>query len=375
MRKNILPARKDAKLQFGEASAKKAAEEGGADNVFEESSLQGRVSRARRLSQQPALVVALPGVTNDFYTNALDWTARNLLCVATQQCLEVHRWDAHAQPVLAWRLARSGLAGLKSSSAGERLATVDLHGVLALYDLERAESGYAFQVCGERASAVAWLGECAVAVGSRDGVIRVVDTRSRRVARQLVRHAQEVCGLAYRGPGGYLASGSNDNLVCVWDARKDAPLVMLREHSAAVRALAWSPACPDTLATGSGSSDATLRLWSVRRGEESFARMQASSQVCGISFSAAANELVSAQGYPDNNLIIWDWKSGERVAIIQAHTSRVLHLAASPDREHVATASPDGTLKIWRVHTEERDESADKELGSKFEFNYLQNMR
>jgi len=111
----------------------------------------------------------------------------------------------------------------------------------------------------------------------------------------------------------------------------------------------------------------------VERGAgEAVARLATGSQVCGVAFSAADGELVAALGYPGNTLGVWAWGRGERVASVQAHTSRALHLAARPEGEYVATASPDGALKVWRVGPEE---AAAREASSEFTPNHVQRVR
>eukprot|EP00116_Pleurobrachia_bachei_P010709 sb/3470971/ len=76
-----------------------------------------------------------------------------------------------------------------------------------------------------------------------------------------------VCGLAYSKDGKYLASGSNDNRVMVWADRETQPVHTLIEHSAAVKALAWSPHSKYLLATGGGSQDRQLCFWNASAGE------------------------------------------------------------------------------------------------------------
>ena len=127
--------------------------------------------------------------------------------------------------------------------------------------------------------------------------------------------------------GRQLASGGNDNLVCIWDAASAsssspaAPLQRLTEHTAAVKALAWCPfqvhySSPYTitimsgssatcslrsvthnnflliiilydwqsnlLATGGGSADGYIRFWNVNTGS-CLNRLQTGSQVSATS--------------------------------------------------------------------------------------------
>jgi len=84
-----------------------------------------------------------------------------------------------------------------------------------------------------------------------------------------------------------LASGGNDNKVCIWDLRGsmrsssgpnwipeggvddgpgDSPLWKFHDHTAAVKALAWDPHMPGILATGGGTQDKHIRFWNTATG-------------------------------------------------------------------------------------------------------------
>ena len=75
--------------------------------------------------------------------------------------------------------------------------------------------------------------------GSRSGAIHHHDVRvADHHLSTLTAHQQEVCGLAWSPDGRYLASGGNDNLVCVWEKNLSpevTPLHQLTQHMAAVK--------------------------------------------------------------------------------------------------------------------------------------------
>ena len=77
--------------------------------------------------------------------------------------------------------------------------------------------------------------------GSRSGNIHHHDVRvAEHHVGTLSAHTQEVCGLRWSPDGKYLASGANDNLLCVWPAQTTAgsstqPLHTFSQHQAAVK--------------------------------------------------------------------------------------------------------------------------------------------
>jgi len=61
-----------------------------------------------------------------------------------------------------------------------------------------------------------------------------------------------------------LASGGNDNILQIWDQRiLDKPISQFKEHSAAVKAISWSPTQDGILATGGGTADRSIKFWNL----------------------------------------------------------------------------------------------------------------
>ena len=73
--------------------------------------------------------------------------------------------------------------------------------------------------------------------GCQDGVIHHHDVRkAEHIVAQSRHHRLEVCGLKWSPDGTKLASGGNDNLVCIWNANNPSePSQVLRGHQAAVK--------------------------------------------------------------------------------------------------------------------------------------------
>merc|ERR1712159_689387 len=73
------------------------------------------------------------------------------------------------------------------------------------------------------------------------------------------------------------------------------------------------------------------------------------SQVCSMVWSKHDKELVSSHGFSNNELIVWKYPSMVKLAELSGHTSRVLHLAQSPDGATIASAAGDETLRFWNL--------------------------
>lgn len=159
----------------------------------------------------------------------------------------------------------------------------------------------------------------------------------------------QVCGLKWDPSGTQLASGGNDNALCIWEASQhERPLHSWDHHLAAVKAIGWAPWQRGVLASGGGSQDRTLRFWHTGTGECTHS-VNTGSQVCGLTWAKHTKQLVTSHGYADNQLSVWNFPSLARVADLTGHTSRVLHMTISPDGRTVASAAGDETLRFWKV--------------------------
>ena len=76
----------------------------------------------------------------------------------------------------------------------------------------------------------------------------------------------QVCGLKWSHDDRELASGGNDNQLLVWNQRSQHPVLRLTEHTAAVKAIAWSPHQQGLLASGGGTADRCIRFWNTANG-------------------------------------------------------------------------------------------------------------
>ena len=221
-----------------------------------------------------------------------------------------------------------------------------------------------------RVGALAW-NDHILTSGSRDRSILHRDVRQpQQFLCKLLGHRQEVCGLKWNQADGQLASGGNDNKLMVWEKLNSVPTYKWTEHSAAVKAIDWSPHERGLLASGGGTADRTIKFWNTLlspHGPASAAAAAASysntpaappnlvrsvdtgSQVCNLAWSRNSNELVSTHGYSQNQIIVWKYPNMRQVASLTGHTFRVLYLAMSPDGQVIVTGAGDETLRFWNT--------------------------
>ena len=160
---------------------------------------------------------------------------------------------------------------------------------------------------------------------------------------------QEVCGLEWNKEGDTLASGGNDNKLCLWDVATSStasPRFELTDHQAAVKALAWSPHERNLLATGGGTADRTIKFWNTRTGAL-LNSIDTESQVCALQWNPYEKEILSSHGFARNQLCLWKYPSMAKIKELEGHTARVLHMACNGGT--VVSAAADETLRFWDV--------------------------
>lgn len=103
-----------------------------------------------------------------------------------------------------------------------------------------------------------------------------------------------------------------------------------KDHSAAVKALAWCPYDPSVLASGGGTDDRCIKLWNVQKGTN-ICSIDTKAQVCGLQWNRHHKEILSGHGFSTsaehNQLCLWQYPSMTKVGGLDPHTSRVLHLS------------------------------------------------
>lgn len=302
----------------------------------------------RALPQSAAKVLDAPGILDDFYSHPLDWSSQNTVAVALSDA--VFLFDATSgRTEQLLQVSAGSITTLRWTQEGSHLSVGISSGEVQIWDASAQRQLRNLRGHGGRIGALAWQ-QHVLSSGSADAEIHHHDVRVRDhlVARLCGAHNDLVCGLDYSSDG-MLASGGNDNAVCIWEtAAARTPLHVLTEHQAAVKAIRWCPWQRNVLATGGGSADRQVCLWNASSGRLLMSA-DAESQVTGIVWGSQERELVTAHGYSRNQLSLWRYPALVKVADLEGHDGRLLGLAQSPDGSHVCSCSADETLRLWRI--------------------------
>jgi cell division cycle 20-like protein 1 (cofactor of APC complex) len=290
-------------------------------------------------------VLEAPQIQDDFYLNLIDWGSQNVLAVGLGAA--VYLWNAQtAQVSRLTEVTDDTIASLSWTERGPLLAVGTNGGSMAVWDAQTCQAVRTFKSHKSRVGTLCWNGSILTS-GSRDRHIYHHDMRSpKQYVAKLVGHKQEVCGLRWSPDGQYLASGGNDNRLLVWTPHASVPVQTYADHSAAVKAIAWSPHQRGLLASGGGTADRTIRFRNVLTGSNLHS-VDTGSQVCNLAWSKNVNEIVSTHGYSQNQIVVWSYPTMTPLARLTGHLMRVLYLAVAPDGQTIVTGAGDETLRFW----------------------------
>ena len=318
------------------------------------------------MSKVPFKVLDAPDLADDFYLNLVDWGSSNILGVGLGA--RVYMWNsASGRVTQLCDLTDDTVTSVSWIQRGSHIAIGTNKGLVQIWDAERCRRLRTMTGHTARVGALAW-NDHILTSGSRDRLIYHRDVRQPdQYLRKLVGHKQEVCGLRWNTDDGQLASGGNDNKLMVWDKLSEKPQWRFSDHTAAVKAIAWSPHQRNLLASGGGTADRRIKFWNTATGQM-IQEIDTGSQVCNLNWSKNSNEIVSTHGYSQNQIVVWKYPSMTQVASLTGHTYRVLYLAMSPDGQTVVTGAGDETLRFWKCFGKrERDGVGEEGGGGKME--------
>lgn len=337
-------------------------------------SVGSRKGASRHIPDKPSRILDAPDLMDDYYLNLLHWGASNVIAVALNQSVYLWHADSGRIDQLMTLTGPDDYVTSVQWNEGNTLAVGTSGSVVQLWDAKTLQKIRDLRGHTSRVSSLSWNGAQnpnMLSSGARDSNILHHDTRAaQNVTSTLVGHTQEVCGLAWSSEGTMLASGGNENRLCIWDlqmsnqrrrnggpgqaasSQHSTPRFTIEEHNAAVKAVSWCPWQKNILASGGGTADRTIRVWNATSGN-CLKSVDTGSQVCAIQWSLNGNfkELVSSHGFSDNQLILWKYNNSKLTKIqeFHGHSSRVLHLARSPDGGTICSASADETIRFWEM--------------------------
>jgi WD40 repeat protein len=185
-----------------------------------------------------------------------------------------------------------------------------------------------------------------VATGSFDHTLKLWESATGKEVKTLAGqagHQKQVLCVAFSPDGRSLASGGSDNSLKIWDVPDGSPLKVLFSE-AALDALALSP--DGTKLAGAGK-DGVIKVYKTSDYQQLFTVKGNETGVRGLAFSPN-NQTLAASG-AEGTVRFWNAQNGQFLVTLGAHHGPANAVAWHPNSQTVYSIGDDGFLKFWQV--------------------------
>jgi serine/threonine protein kinase len=190
-----------------------------------------------------------------------------------------------------------------------------------------------------------------LASGSSDYTIKIWDVTNGNV-HTFIDSLNDVNSIDYSPDGGYLASGNGgwssnvtDNSIKIWSLATEKEVRTFSGYSKKVSSVSYSP---NGRYLAGGSFDNRIKIWDVATGKEMRTIID-SSAIFSVSYSPDGQYLASDSD--KDTIKIWNVTTGNEVRNFTGHSDAVSSVSYSPDGRYLASGSWDKTIKIWNIAT------------------------
>jgi WD40 repeat protein len=267
---------------------------------------------------------------------------------------EVLLWDL-AGAALAKRMGVGQIGDFVRSLAfranGQWLAVAEGtpygQGAVKVFDVASGQPVLNFQEPKDTVFAVAFSPDGKLlAAGGADNVVRLWNVDENKLVAELRGHTNWVHGLSFSADGKFLVTSSADRSARVWEVGTWTQVAKL-DQMEPVNGACFNPNAELVAVAVAGPTDRMVRL--RRRDNTELARPidMGVPEPLGVLWAPAGDRMYIP--LTDKTVRVYDPNNGAHLATLAGHSDWVYGVALTPDGATLASASADGTVKLWRT--------------------------
>jgi WD40 repeat protein len=240
---------------------------------------------------------------------------------------------------LAFRTGGQWLAAAEGTPYGP--------GAVKVFDVNSGQPVLAFQEPKDAVFSVAFSPDGKLlAAGGADNVARVWNVDEKKLIGEIKGHTAWVLGTSFSADGKFLVTCSADRTAQVWEVGT-WKLVAKLDQMEPVNGAVFGPNAELVAVAVAGPTDRMIRF--RRRDNRDLARAidLGVPEPLGVVWAPAGNRMYVP--LTDKTVRVYDPNSGGHVATLAGHTDWVYGAALTADGTKLATASADGTVKLWHT--------------------------
>lgn len=157
-------------------------------------------------------------------------------------------------------------------------------------------------------------------------------------------HTGAILEAHFSPDGSNVYTCATDKTLSIWDVETSQRLRKLKGHTHFVNSVQGTRRGDQLLA--SGSDDNMIKVWDARK-RYTVHSIDNSYQVTAVCFNDTADCLIS--GGIDNDIKVWDIRKNELLYSLKGHSDTITGVALSPDGSYILSNSMDSTLRIWDI--------------------------
>lgn len=271
------------------------------------------------------------------------------VCPGTRN-IELHQLnDTQNARTLSSRV--NAVKAIAFSADGRWFATGNQDNSTTLWDVNAGRAIAALPGNTGRITSVAFSPDSlTLATGSLSGVVRLWDVVGARELRHWAAHEAAVNAIQFTPDGNQLLTGSSDQSIKLWAIKLGAikledgngsARAQFNGHTKDVTSLSLHPA---GTWLASGSADGSVRIWDITSGQTVRTLSGSNSAIFAVSFSHDGKRL--AAGGADKSIRLWSAPDFQSEQSLNVGNGTIQALTFSPDDRLLASAHSDAVVRL-----------------------------